>query len=149
MHGQALSLNQVSPWTADLVKIGFLWICVSRVYSGLLRAELILLPFLEVHCQFPLFECLFSWSLWKLCVSRGIRPSVSLGLKWKTGWKMTREAQAPMSKMYSACAWFMQLIFIGGAERSHWGAGPNNSQMPHQVQQDKWKMRNNTLLQQA
>lgn len=78
MHRHDLSWNQAAPWAADPVKPGFLCICVFRVYSCLTRAELILLPFMQSPCQFPLFRRLFSQSLWELCVPASFAPLSNL-----------------------------------------------------------------------
>lgn len=69
--------------------------CVCRVHSGLVRADLILLLFLQLHCQFlPCGDC-FPELVRTLCLRRCL-PPVELGWNWKTGCKITRESQAPM-----------------------------------------------------
>lgn len=119
--------------------------CVCRVYSGLVRPELVLLPFLQLHCQFLLCGYLFSRTSENFVSQEVFAP---LSLLAETG-KQVVKLLGSLCLRHSLCAWFIHLIFTGGAERYHWDADPNCSQMPRWVQQDKWKMRNNMSLEQT
>lgn len=122
--------------------------CVCRVYSGLVRAELVLLPFLQLHCQFLQCGCLFSRTCENFVSQEVFAPLSNLAETGKQVVKLLGSHRHPCLR-HSLCAWFIHLIFTGGAERYHWDADPNCSQMPRWVQQDKWKMRNNMSLEQT
>lgn len=139
---QSMQFNQASPWAADPVKRGFL----VSVGCTLVLWEQIWSCYFSCSCiaNFFYVETVFQ-NLWELCVSGGVCPLSNLAETGKQVVKLLGSHRYPCLK-HSLCTWFIHLIFTGGAERYHWDADPNCSQMLRWVQQDKWKMRNNMSL---